>query len=275
MTHAVTGSSVNGHLRIRCATREDGTPYLAEQDFRPPVHLGKAHHDAGALIVTIVNPTAGFFDGDTLEIETEVDQGARLILSTPASSRVFRTRSGNAAACDQTFKVASGGFLEWIPEAFIPHAGASYIQKTHIDLEEGAGLLFIDWITPGRVARGEVFEYESLRWELDLKIGGKLVARERYAVDGAPEGITAMFPEGQYVAIYVAGEMTRNWPGEKIAALASDDTYLGHGDLENGAKVIRALCRDALTARKLTGNLRSLLYKEAKTPVPALGRIFM
>ncbi len=273
--NAVTGSSVNGHLRIRCATRADGTPFLSEQDFRPPVHLGKAHHDAGALVVTIVNPTAGFFDGDRLEMNARVDSGSRLILSTPSSSRVFRTRSGNAATCDQTFQVASGGFLEWIPEAFIPHSGASYVQRTRIDLEEGASLLFIDWISPGRVARGEVFEFESLRWELDLRVRGKLVAREKYTLAGPPEGITAMFPEGQFVSVYVAGEMVRRWPEEEISALSSEDTYLGQGDLEGGAKVIRAICRDSLTARRLIERLRTVLYGHTDAPIPALGRIFM
>ena len=273
--NAVTGSSVNGHLRIRCSTRADGTPFLSEQDFRPPVHLGKAHHDAGALIVTIVNPTAGFFDGDRLEMTAQVDTGSRLVLSTPSSSRVFRTRSGKAAICDQMFQVASGGFLEWIPEAFIPHSGATYIQRTHIDLEEGAGLLYVDWISPGRVARGEVFEFESLRWELDLRVNGRLVAREKYTLAGPPEGITAMFPEGQFVSVYVAGEMVRNWPEKEISALSTDDAYLGHGDLEGGAKVIRAICRDSLTARRLIEQLRLILHAHADISIPALGRIFM
>ena len=70
----LTGQSVCGHLRLRCEVRGDGVPFLAEQDFRAPVHLSKAHvsDDGAALVVTVVNPTAGFFDGDELAMDVAV-----------------------------------------------------------------------------------------------------------------------------------------------------------------------------------------------------------
>lgn len=275
----MTGNSIAGYLRLRCDFRADGVPFLSDQAFQAPVHLSKSHlsDDGKFLVQTIVNPTAGFFDGDTLESEVSVGNGARLILSTPGSSRVFRTRSGKPATCDQKFSVESGGFLEWIPEAFIPHSGARYVQKTTVDLQTGASLLFIDWISPGRVSHGEIFQYESLRWEFDLRIAGKLLARERYEMPGdGLEGITAMFEAGHYVSIYAAGEMIKNWPADEIDALGDKDTYLGHGLLEGGeAMVLRALCRDSLAARRLIEKLRVILYGAAGMNVPSLGRIFM
>ena len=273
---SITGSSLNGHLRLRCEAREDGTPYLSDQSFRAPIHLSKAHlsDDGKNLVVTIVNPTAGFFDGDRIECDITVGQGAKLILSTPSSSRIFRTRSGQPATCEQKFSIGKDGFLEWIPEAFIPHAGARYVQKTSIDLEKGAGLLFIDWISPGRVARGEIFQYENLRWEFDLRLSGKLVARERYDMPGDNlEGITAIFGAGHYISTYIAGPMLGNFPAKEIEALGNEDTYLGHGLLEGGeVMVLRALCRDSLSARRLIEKLRGIIYRNKP---PSLGRIFM
>lgn len=274
----LTGQSVCGHLRLRCEVRGDGVPFLAEQDFRAPVHLSKAHvsDDGAALVVTVVNPTAGFFDGDELAMDVAVGVGARLVMSMPSSSRVFRTRSGSAAVCEQRFWVEEGGFLEWMPEPFIPHAGASYVQRTRIELEEGGGLFFVDWISPGRVARGEVFEFERLRWELDLRIGGRLCARERYVVGmGGVEGITAMFPEGHYVSVWLAGEMAVNFPEEVVLQLGGGDVYVGCGGLEGGAVVIRALCRDSLSARWLVGEIRKVVYESVGRVEPRLGRIFM
>jgi urease accessory protein len=276
---SITGSAISGHLRLRCDSRADGVPFLSDQAFQAPVHLSKSHlsDDGKFLVQTIVNPTAGFFDGDTLECKVSVGNGARLVLSTPSSSRVFRTRSGKPATCDQKFSIESGGFLEWIPEPFIPHSGARYVQKTTVDLQSGAGLLFIDWISPGRVAHGEIFQYESLRWAFDLRIDGKLLARERYEMPGdGLAGITAMFEAGHYVSIYAAGEMIENWPAAEIDALGNEDTYIGHGLLEGGgAMVLRALCRDSLAARRLIEKLRVILYAAAGMTVPSLGRIFM
>ena len=275
---AVTNTALTGHLQLRCEARPDGTPYIPRQSFRAPIHLSKSHLDAGCVVQTIVNPTAGFFDGDLLESDISVGEGARLVLSTPSSSRVYPTRSGKAARHLQRFEVEKDGFLEWIPEPFIPHAGASYFQKTDIHLHAGASLLLFDWIAPGRVAMGEIFAYRNLRWELDLHLDGSLIARERYDLDPAThslEALTAKFPAAHYLSVYAAGDFSRNWPAEELDALGDDATYLGHGPLPGNLHVIRALCRDSLAARRLLENLRRLLYAPSGHDAPKLGRIFL
>lgn len=274
----VRGSSLNGHLQLRCESRADGTPYISHQSFRAPIHLSKSHLDAGCLIQTIVNPTAGFFDGDVLESDIVVAENARLVLSTPSASRVYPTRSGKPASNSQKFTVAGNGALEWIPEPFIPHAGAAYFQKTDIHLDPGSSLLFFDWIAPGRVAKGEVFSYHNLRWELDLHLSGSLVARERYDLNPSSrslEALRAKFPAAHYLSVYAAGDFSKNWPADELDGLTNDDTYLGHGPLPGGLHVIRALCRDSLAARALLQGLRTLLYEASGLPAPKLGRIFL
>jgi urease accessory protein len=273
----VSGSSISGHLRLRCERRADGVPYISEQSFRAPVHLSKSHVDHGHVVQSIVNPTAGFFDGDHLQSDIHVAPGAKLVLSIPSASRVYRTRSGAAAVSCQKFRVEESGSLEWIPEPFIPHAGARYVQRTTIDLHPAASLLFFDWIAPGRVAMGEVFAYQHLRWELDLTLGGNLIARERYDLrpdDDSLEALRAKFPAAHYLSVYAAGEMGANWPAEALDALNTEGVYLGHGTIAGGVHVIRALCGDSLAARKLLETLRPLLYSAAGLKPPALGRIF-
>lgn len=275
---AVSGSSLNGHLKLRCAVRADGTPFISQQSFRAPIHLSKSHVDHGHLVQSIVNPTAGFFDGDRLEAFVEVGAGAKLVLSTPSASRVYRTRSGQAARNQQTFHVGENATFEWIPEPFIPHAGACYVQQTTISLHPSASLLFFDWIAPGRVAMGEIFAYKQLRWELDLRLGETLLARERY--DLCPGGLSlealrVKFPAAHYLSVYAAGEMSRQWPSERLDALNSEDTYLGHGPLAGGVQVIRALCRDSLAARRLLEALRPMLYDAAGLRPPSVGRLFL
>lgn len=274
----VTNTALSGHLQLRCETRADGTPYISKQSFRAPIHLSKSHSDAGWVIQTIVNPTAGFFDGDLLESDIEVAGGARLVLSTPSASRVYPTRSGAPARNFQKFSVGENSALEWIPEPFIPHAGAGYFQKTDIHLDPGASLLFFDWIAPGRVAKGETFAYKHLRWELDLHAAEKLVARERYDLDPANhslEALKAKFPAAHYLSIYTAGLFSKHFPAAALDELTGDDVYLGHGPLGDHGHVIRALCRDSLAARKLLEKLRTLLYEAAEIPAPKLGRIFL
>jgi urease accessory protein len=197
--------------------------------------------------------------------------------STPSASRVYRTRSGAAAANVQSFSVGENAMLEWIPEPFIPHAGARYVQRTRIDLHPSSDLLFFDWIAPGRVAMGEAFAYKQLRWELDLFLADKLLARERYDLrpdDDSLEALRAKFPAAHYLSVYAAGAMAENWPADTLDALNGENVYLGHGPLPGGVCVIRALCRDSLASRGLLERLRPLLYQAAGRKPPALGRIF-
>jgi len=258
--------------------RDDGVPFIPEQSFRAPIHLSKSHVDEGSLVVTIVNPTAGFFDGDHLEADVVVGKKARLVLSTPSASRVYRARSGQAAVSHQKFTLDRDSTLEWIPEPFIPHSGARYVQRTEITLHASSSLLFFDWITPGRVAKGEVFAYEHLRWEFDLRVEGKLVARERYDLqpgNHSLEALRAKFPSAHYLAVYAAGRYGTHWPADALDALNDEDVYLGHGPLPDGIFVIRAICRDSLGARRLLEKLRPLLYSSAGEKSPQLGRIFL
>lgn len=274
----VSGRAIRGHLDLRADLRADGAPYLSRQSFRAPVHLSKAHVESGALVVQLVNPTAGFFDGDRLDLDVTAGRGCPVVLSTPGASRVHRARGQEAAVCRQRLTVEEEAFLEWIPEPFIPQAGARYFQRTEIGLGRNAGLFFFEWIAPGRVARGEVFAYESLRWELDLRVDGELVARERFGLRPDDLSLASMrerFPEAHYVTAYVAGIGGDDWPCDDIDALGSDKVYLGHGPLGRGVHIVRALCADSLAARALLVGLRTALYGAADRPMPRLGRHFL
>jgi len=275
LSSGVSGNALGGYLTLECARRENGVSFISRQDFRVPIHIGKGHVDEGALVLNLSNPTAGFFDGDRVDLDITVADGARLVLSTPAASRVYRTRSGKPAANFQKFTVGEDAFLEWIPEAFIPHADASYEQTTRIHLAPSSSLLFFEWIAPGRVASGEAFAYQNLRWELDLRIGGNLIARERFNLkpgDHSLSGLKAAFPKAHYLSLYASGEMTQHWPADAIDQLNSATTLIGHGPLGEGVFVLRALCEDSRSTRRLLHDLRVLLYSTVKIAPHTLGR---
>lgn len=271
----ITNTTLGGHLHLECSTRADGTPYISQQDFCVPIHIGKGHVDQGAMVLNLVNPTAGFFDGDRVDLDITVREGARLCLSTPAASRVYSSRSGKAAANHQRFAVRENGVLEWNPEPFIPHAGASYHQSTAIHLHPSASLLFFEWISPGRVAMGEMFAYQKLRWEMDVYSGELLAARERYDLDPSNHSLESLrlhYPAAHYLSIFVAGKFVTQWPSEELNALHGGDVHLGHGALEGGVYVIRALCSHSIVTRRLFGAIRNILYANSGMKPPSLGR---
>ena len=141
---------MKGHLHLTCACDGAGRSALREQSFRAPFHLSKPHEDAGALVVNVVNPTAGIFDGDELELQATVEAGARLVLTAPSANRIYQSRSGRPALVRQTVRAAARSLVEFLPEPLIPHAGSVYEQHTELHAAAGAEMLFFEWLSPGR-----------------------------------------------------------------------------------------------------------------------------
>ena len=265
---------LKGHLHLTCACDATGRSALREQSFRAPYHLSKPHEDEGALVVNVVNPTAGIFDGDELDLEARVEPEARLVLTAPSAARIYQSRTGRPAVVRQTVHAAAGSFVELVPEPLIPHAGAVYEQHTELRAEAGAQLLFFEWLSPGRVAGGEQFAYRRLDWRTDVRVDGSLVARERYALEPArPASLAALtshFPAAHYLGCFWVSALPL--PGKALEALATKGLYLGWSPLPTGGWCIKALGKDALTTRKFLGALRGVLYEAMGRIPPRLGR---
>jgi urease accessory protein len=263
-------TSFAGHLSLRAAARPGGRTVLAEQSFRAPYHLSKPYWDsaANALLVQVVNPTAGILEGDALEMSVAVDEGAALLLTTPSANRVFQMKAGSAT-CRQTFSVAGGGWLEVWPEPLVPHLGSRYRQTTELTVDGGGELMFADVLLPGRVARGEKWAWESLQLETTLRIAGALVLRERFSLSGeefrvlaelAGRAESACFANVVVVSTRLAE--SSEWKGE-IASLHSPKCWVGlsalHGNV--GAWSIKLVAEDGIGLRETFRSLRTILSK--------------
>lgn len=248
-------------------------PCLKEQSFSAPFHLSKPHLDAEALVVNVVNPTAGLFDGDEVELDARVEAGTSLVLTTPSASRAYKSRSGKPALVTQRVQVESGAFAEFVPEPLIPHAGSIYHQSTELRVKPGGGLMFFEWLAPGRVASGESFLFEQLDWKTDVWLGAQLVARERYHLKANDVSLTPLqtvFPVSHYLGCFIIGDFI--FPVEEVETLTSDSVYLGWSPLTLGGWSIKALCADSLSVRQTLGQLRKILYQAMQRAVPSLGR---
>ncbi len=270
----VQGRSLRGHLRAVAAVDARGETCLREQSFRAPFHLSKPHHEAGALVINLVSPTAGLFDGDEVDLSLVVEPGARAVLTTPCASRVHQSRGGRPALLRQSITVQAGGFAEYFPELLIPQRGARYRQETTLRVAPGGTLLFFEWLAPGRVAHGESFAYEELDWHTDLWIGDTLAARERYSLrpdTHSLAGLRLAFPDGHYLGCFLVGDLP--FPQEEIERLDGPDVALGAGPLAApGAWTIKALCGDNLAARRTLAALRTAIYRALPSDMPSLRR---
>lgn len=259
----------SGHLSIRAARRDHGRTVLAAQSFRAPYYLSKPYWDAdgGALIVQVVNPTAGILAGDRLESEIAVESEAALLVTTPSASRVFQMREGFAEN-RQHFAVHAGGWLEVSPEPLVPHRGCVYRQRTTVEVEAGGALYFVDQLMPGRVGHGEAWSWQRLSLELSVRAAGELILRERLDQSGEDlhglarlcgSGDTACFANAILVAPDLAGsDVPAAWRAE-LAGLHGEGLWVGVSALRRGGWNLKLVARDSIILRQALREARRLL----------------
>lgn len=261
---------LEGHLDLLCVADAAGRSRLVRQSARAPFHVGKSYWNGHALVAQVVNPTAGLFAGDTLRCEVRVEPGARLHLTTPAAGRIHTMPAGRAVL-DQDYAVARGAWLEWQPSLLIPQRGCRYRQATRVHVEDGGEIFFMESLAPGRVARGEWFQFTEIDWEWDLHYGRRLVARERFFLrqgDLSLAPLTRPFPRGYYASgCLVAGATAVPedcW--RAVRGLNCADALVGVSRLAGAVWSIKLLARDSPALDGALKSLRGIL----STAVPWL-----
>ncbi len=265
-----------GHLDLVCGFNPATGSGLRRQSFRAPLHISKPYQDAGVLVVNLVNPTAGLFEGDRLACRVSVEPQGAMLLTAPSATRVHTMGEGYAEVSQQ-IRVANGGWFESWPDLLIPQRRARYRQITALILEKGGELLVMEFIAPGRVASGETFEFTELSWQTDLFYDGKHLARERCRLtpeSEAAHGLRAQFSTPYYASCFVVSHrIALHHPcWERIHALQAADVWVGCGAVGTAAWVVKLVADGSVALRRATAAVRKHIYAAANRPEPGFRR---
>ena len=144
-------------------------------------------------------------------------------------------------------------------------------------MEPGGTLLLAEMLAPGRVASGEAFAYEWLRWETDVFAGEERVARERYTLQPGTPSVEAMrrvFPNAYYASLYVVSEQLDEsaacW--RAIHDLQSERAWVGVSRLRRAGWVVKIVAADSLGLRDVMAEVRRLIYQALGAKEPDLRR---
>lgn len=172
---------------------------VAEQ--QPPLKVIRAFPLAeGGALVHLHNLSGGVLGGDQLELNVEVGPKAYAQLTSTGATRIYRSHpEASAARQTSAIQVREGGLLEYLPDPLIPFAGSRYQQHTSIELAADAGLFWWEVVAPGRVARGECFDYEQLHIGLHLSAQGKPLAIERFTLEPQCRRLSSLARLGPYL----------------------------------------------------------------------------
>jgi len=163
----------SGAVTRRARVREDG-----------PLRVRCPGPISDELEAVIVNTGGGVAGGDRLRLDVTVEPGARLVVTTAAAEKVYRTLEA-AATIDVKLSVGAAASLAWMPQEMIVFDRARLKRAIDIDLAADARLLLAEAIVFGRSGMGEAVHDGFLfdRWR--LRRGGRLIHAEAMRLDGA------------------------------------------------------------------------------------------
>jgi len=179
---------VGEHGGVRLAVeRRTGRTRVTELECRPPLQVLRLHEldeDVPDLATAILaSPSGGVLDGDRMTLEVSVGPGARLHLGTQSATRVYRT-PGSGARLDVSVSVAEGGYLELMPDPFMPYRGSRFEAMSRCELAPGGTLIVREIVGPGRTARGEILAFDRFESTLELRRpGGEIFGADTVRLD--------------------------------------------------------------------------------------------
>jgi len=184
-------SGAEGILKLRFRRRKSGKTYIANQFYQLPLQvLPPYYNDAdGTAFTYILNPSGGVLQNDRLAVEIAVEEGARVLVTTPSAGKFYKMEDGHAELTN-SFEVAAEAVLEYLPEYNIPYANTKIYQQTEFRLKKDARLIAADMIIPGRTERGELFAYDLYSSKTKIFVEDELKAYEYVKLEPKKTDIT-------------------------------------------------------------------------------------
>jgi urease accessory protein len=177
-----------------------------------PLKLLAPRREGHAAWIYTSNYGGGLVSGDELALDMTVQAQAEAVVTSQSATKIYP--AGEAGATVQTLNASVGaeGLLVLAPEPMIPFAGARHRQYQQIELAESAGLVLIDGLSAGRIAREEWWAFEVIETRNDVFVDGSWLCRDAWRIMPRDPLADAQFDPGDYscfMSIVLAGGRIR------------------------------------------------------------------
>ncbi|HET9384626.1 MAG TPA: urease accessory protein UreD [Gemmatimonadales bacterium] len=200
MTDARDASSQPGRAELEVIPGPRGSVVSRALAASPLRLLTPANHGRAAWIYTSTFG-GGMVDGDAIAMRVVVGQGAAALLSTQASTKVYRSPRG--CEVELQAEVERDGLLVVLPDPVVCFAASSYRQVQRVDVAAGARLVLVDWMTSGRRASGERWAFAEYVSRTVVRYGGRLLLHDGTALRASDGDLAARMGRFDVLALVV------------------------------------------------------------------------
>jgi urease accessory protein len=197
---ALTVAQVRGQSRL-----------VASRSRQPLKIINPAAPAGPACHAVLASYGGGLLAGDSLRLRVHCEAGSRLLLSTQANTRIFKSIDGRQAEQLTEGHLAENALAVVLPDPLVPQADSRYHQAQHWHLASTATLLLADWYHAGRTDLGEKFAFTAFNTELRVSVAGRLTLLDRFALRPDEHLATSQATFGPYhsaLSFYLVGPPT-------------------------------------------------------------------
>ena len=181
ITDRRAATTIGRHARLELTfSLRGGRTVLSHAYAEPPFRLGRVFDVDGAAYLIIVCAAPGVFAGDRLRQTVRVERGARVLLASQSALQVHPSDADAPAEIEHVYHVEGDAELHCCWDPVIPFSGARLAQRFDLRLAADARAYWSDALMAGRCSRGEAWQFQELRHELRVSVGGALKYLERY-----------------------------------------------------------------------------------------------
>ena len=107
----------------------------------------------------LMSSSGGVLQGDRYQIKISLAKNSVCNITTQGATRIYKMESDYASQ-NVEIDLAEKSYLEFLPDQIIPYAKSRYCQQIILRKTEDSTAIYSEIISPGRAARGELFDYE-------------------------------------------------------------------------------------------------------------------
>lgn len=140
----------------------------------------------------------GMVAGDRTELDVTVDAGARCFLGTQASTKIYRNPARLPCSHQTTAKVNDNALLVLAPDPVQCFTSSCYEQRQCFTLSKSANLVLVDWMSAGRTARGERWNFQRYLSRNHIDVGGEKLLIDALLLDADDGALDSKFRGGRF-----------------------------------------------------------------------------
>ena len=264
------GSAGKNAVAELCFSKFDDKTYLFKNyNITPAKVLHALYYDElhpGIPYVIFVNPTAGILEGDRYRYDITLEPHSEAFITDNTATKIYKMDS-NYGSRTINVHLGTGSRLEYIPKENIAYAHSRWHQNLVFELESGSSLFYSEIFCPGRIARGEYWEFDSYSSKLKIIKEGKLVILDNLLWTSKDKEDSRILFGGMdyYLSAYLISSSVLgkkdNIPISKVYSGASDLPY-------SSGIVVKALSNDMDDLKEFQLDLWNM-FRSSETGKPA------